>query len=217
MAGLRQPDPARKTCGTSSISRIRHGPADGRFKNLSLVESVALYHSTLIYVQRAAGQPRPLGGTSPDPGDYHLKLRLWAAVFFGLLQVAPLNAQQELGPELQRASRFGLKVGLLDGLGVDLTIGSRCGLDATTSLLMSSMKARVYLFDKDTSPFLAVGYGSMIKSLADGGEYSYVLVGVGVEHASEHLFIQGSVHFPFNAGARKHLALIPSFSVGHRF
>jgi hypothetical protein len=92
-------------------------------------------------------------------------------------------------------SPFSAKIGL-EGIGLDVTIGNRLGFDVTSFLVYHSFKARVYILEKNGSPFIGLGVGKYNGGFGGGQENQWTVVLAGWEHDYEVFLIQLMVQQP---------------------
>jgi len=107
------------------------------------------------------------------------------------------------------------KIGL-EGLGVDITIGSAVAIEATSFLVYNTAKARVLLLKNNSTPFLGVGVGSA--SSFGGGDRSWAVLLVGWEHDYERLYFDFILEATIQKTHSYDRSVFPfSFEIGWRF
>ncbi len=108
------------------------------------------------------------------------------SLLFSLILLASSASSQV--ESLYRSDRpIGVKLGF-EGLGVDLCLGELVGLDATTWLFYNAAKARIFLLNRNASPFVGFGYGS--SGGVGGNSDNWTVVLGGWEHSYKRFFIQ---------------------------
>jgi hypothetical protein len=111
-------------------------------------------------------------------------------VLIALLMTTAYSQEDQL---LRYDRPVSLKLGL-EGIGIDLALGDWLALDATSWIFYNATKARVFLFEKDASPFLGVGYG--FSGTPAGSSSSWTVVHGGWEYSHKSILIQILVQYP---------------------
>jgi hypothetical protein len=115
------------------------------------------------------------------------------ALFFCALNFELMHAQAENTDSLFRSERpVGVKLGL-EGVGIDVVVGGRVGVGASSFIFYNTAKARLFLLDNNVTPFVGAGIG---RSGGPGGnEKDWTVLIAGWEHAYKHLFFQFIVQY----------------------
>jgi hypothetical protein len=136
--------------------------------------------------------------------------------FFFVLHVfiAPLAKCQE---SLVREHRpYAVKAGT-EGLGMDYSIGNICAVDVSTFAFYHSLKARVFLFERNASPYVGVGVGSFNGVMSETDANRWVSYQLGWEHSYEVVQIQLYLQRPFSEkNNSSYVPLTVNLSVGMR-
>jgi hypothetical protein len=150
-------------------------------------------------------------------GDRYVRILALAALFGLMAGVGPASAQLQSAPQAFREGRFGLKIGVVNGIGADLTLGSQFGLELTTIFIVHTLKARVYLSESSPAAYLSCGVLAAHCRPDNGLSMLAPAVGFGVEGSHEHWFLQGEASVTTAGFLLTPLPILPSVSVGYRF
>ncbi len=92
-------------------------------------------------------------------------------------------------------SPLAAKVGS-NGLGLDLSLGNRLSVDATTWVLASSFSAKYYLMERNGSPFIGIGVGTANGGFGGNSDNTWTTGIIGWEHSYEVFLIQIGLQIP---------------------
>jgi hypothetical protein len=108
------------------------------------------------------------------------------------------------------------KIGL-EGLGIDITIGSTVAIEATSFFVYNTAKARILLLKNNSTPFLGIGVGSA-SSFGGDGDRSWTVLLLGWEHDYKRLYFDFIIEATIQKSHSYDRSVFPfSFEIGWRF
>ena len=87
------------------------------------------------------------------------------------------------------------KIGF-EGAGLDLALGNRFAIDATSLIIYNTFKARYFILEKNASPFIGAGVGKFNGGFGGNGGNQWSVGFVGWEHSYKVFLIQIIIQVP---------------------
>lgn len=104
--------------------------------------------------------------------------------------------QQACGQDsLYRSTRQVAAKITTEGLGLDLCLFDRVGIDATSFLIYNTAKVRFQALSKNTTPIVGAGFGNRSAGAGGTDGKDWTVLFVGWEHGYEGIFFQFIVQY----------------------
>ncbi len=132
---------------------------------------------------------------------------------FQLIVFSSAHSQESL---FRTDRPFAVKLGN-EGFGMDYSLADHLALEFTTIAFYHSLKARVFLFEKNATPYIGFGAGSFNGIVSMSEANRWFSVQLGWEHAYEiiliHLYLQKPL---YEENQKSKVPFIFNLSIGMR-